>query len=90
MEKVKTFGFGMLAILLIIPIAMLLTACGESYEIEYGTYKIVGYRLINTTTDEVTDYGTEDSMPVAIKPTVDLVFNSDGTSKNTMVYELAP
>lgn len=79
MEKVKTFGFGMLAILLIIPIAMLLTACGESYEIEYGTYKIVGYQAINNTTNEVTNYGVEDTLPVALKWTADLTLNSDGT-----------
>lgn len=85
MEKSKKMTFGVLAILImLLPFMLLLTACG-SYEIEHGTYKIVGYTAINTSTNESTNYSTEDTLPVSFKFTSDLTLNDDGSVSDCLV-----
>lgn len=81
MGKVKKFSIGLFALLLLLPLAFLMTGCGEEpYKMEYGTYKAVGFKLINSKTNEETYYDIEENNPTSIKYTGDIVLNSDGTA----------
>lgn len=81
MRKVKKFSIGLLAILFLLPLVFLMTGCGEeSYPMEYGTYKAVSFRLIDSKTNQATYYDIDEDNPTAYKFTGDLVLNSDGTA----------
>ena len=82
MEKAKKMTFGVLAMLVLLPAMLLLSACGDPYEIEYGEYQVVGYLAINHTTNERTEYGRDDDMPVSFRFTGSMTLNEDGTISN--------
>lgn len=79
MERIKRLNLGLLTVFVILPLITLLVACGETYKIDYGTYKVVQYKAINSVTNETMFYGVDDKLPVAVKFTSDLTLNEDGT-----------
>lgn len=70
--------------------ATLLVACGEPYNVPYGTYEYYGVRVVDNTTGEAKEESDEETTEI-VTSKIDFTFNEDGTliaKTSTETYNL--